>query len=327
MAPVRRAPNAGRKALSQFEKLERLEEQTRVEDQERLRRGEATPEELQQENNPFTEAEMRTFKTSSQPCLPTQDEHAYPITTAHDFKDFVRVTDRRGEPAIVVGGHAVSIWAMYFQDEESELAKMGPFTSKDMDFVGDRTTALQLSWMVNEPAERAPKHENTPVLYRIKLLFADPARKNSTLEVLSYLPGVSNRELRSNSVIIQSQELGVRVRLPSPITCLKAKADNLVRLKQEKRRDLPQVHILMLCCRAFLRHFIKLAESGQITEGMVLAQFESFWKWTQSRTAKIAATRHRLNWREAFPRVPLERTSVPSLQSFFRANFQKTIGG
>lgn len=305
---------------ARFRELQRDEEHGRVNDFRRIRRGEATAEEVQRENSPFTQEEMRTFR------FHTQDNHKYPITTPFDFKDFLTVTDRNGDPAIIVGGHAVSLWAMYYLDEEPELKKMAPFTSKDMDFVGDRTTALQLSWMVHEPAEEAPSTERTPVIYRIKLLFPDPARRNSTLEVLSHWVGVRNEELRRDAMIIQSNQLGVRARLPSPFVCLKAKASTLVRLNQEKRQDLRQVRILIPCCRAHLRNVIRQAENGQITEGAALDCFDAFFAWTHSRTAQRSAAKHRLNWRRALPGRELERTCVPSLINFFRANLRRVRG-
>jgi hypothetical protein len=242
----------------------------------------------------------------------------YPVTTADDFKEFVHVPDSKGEPPIVIGGHAVNLWAMYYLQSEPGLQKLAPFTSKDMDFLGDRTTALGFSRMLNEPAERAPKSERTPVLYRIKRLFPNTDRQNSTLEVLSHLPGVSNREIKESAMLIHSDALGTRVRLPNPITCLKAKAHNLVHINQQKRQDHRQVQIMILCCRAFLRDVIAQSETGKITEGAARAPFEALLRWTGLVTARNAARTHNLRFEEAFPLVELERTSIPSLQQFFR---------
>jgi hypothetical protein len=242
----------------------------------------------------------------------------YPVTTAQDFKEFVSVTDRKGDQAIVIGGHAVSLWGLYYLHSEPELRKLAPFTSKDMDFLGDRAIALSFARMVNEPAERAPKTERTPVIYRIKRLFPNTERQNSTLEVLSHLPGVSNREIKETAMLIYSEALETRVRLPNPITCLKAKAHNLVRINQEKRQDHRQVKIMILCCRAFLRDVIEQAESGKITEGAARAPFEALLKWSKSVTAHKAASIHALRWSDAFPLTELQRSFVPSLQQFLR---------
>ena len=242
----------------------------------------------------------------------------YPVTIAHDFREFLSVQNGKGEPAIVVGGHAASLWALHYANQETAILNYAPYTSKDMDFVGDRTTALTLAKMVNQPAERAPRNEPTPVIYRIKRLFADQTRQNSTLEVLDHLAGVTNNELRETAMTIYSKELDMRIRLPSPITCLKSATRNLARLNQEKRDDLKKVRILILCCRAYLREQVKLAESGKITEGMVAGPFETLLRWIRKRTAQKAAADHKIDWLDAFPLGELENTFIPRLRQVLR---------
>jgi len=242
----------------------------------------------------------------------------YPVTIAHDFKEFLSVQNGKGEPAIVVGGHAASLWALHYAQKEPAILNYAPYTSKDMDFVGDRTTAFTLARMVNQPAERAPRNEPTPVIYRIKRLFPDQTRQNSTLEVLDHLAGVTNNELRETAIIIYSKELDSRVRLPSPITCLKSATRNLMRLQQEKRDDLKKVRILILCCRAFLREQVLLAEAGKSTEGTVAAPFETLLRWLAKRTAQRVSADHKIDWNEAFPMGELENTFIPRLRQLLR---------
>lgn len=242
----------------------------------------------------------------------------YPVTIAHDFREFLSVQNGKGEPAIVVGGHAASLWALHYCQKEPAILNFAPYTSKDMDFVGDRTTAFTLARMVNQPAEKAPRNEPTPVIYRIKRLFADQTRQNSTLEVLDHLAGVTNNELRETAITIYSKELDMRVRLPSPITCLKSATRNLVRLNQEKRDDLKKVRILILCCRAFLRELVQLAETSKITEGMAAGPFETLYRWIRKRTAQKAAADYKIDWLEAFPLGELDNTFIPRLRPLLR---------
>ncbi len=243
-----------------------------------------------------------------------KNEHPYPVTIARDFKEFYEVRTSRKELAIVVGGHAANLWALHYVRKEPELLEQAPFTSKDLDLVGDSTTAITLARMVNEPAERTPSSERTPVIYRIKRLFPDqPDRQNSTLEVLSHLAGVPNKELRESTVIIYSKELGTRVRLPCPVVCLKAQTRNLVRIPQERRQDLKKVKMLILCCRAFLREQLAVAEDGKLTSGCVAATFAKLESWVSGRTAQIAASRHQLDWSKAFPVKELRQTFIPPL--------------
>jgi hypothetical protein len=134
--------------------------------------------------------------------------------------------------------------------------------------------------------------------------------------VLSHLPGVTNREIKESAMLIHSETLGTRVRLPNPITCLKAKAHNLTRIKQDKRQDYRQVQIMVLCCRAFLRDVIAQVEAGQITEGAARAPFEALLKWTRSATARKATRSYPLDWSKLFPVPELEASLIPSLRQF-----------
>jgi hypothetical protein len=242
----------------------------------------------------------------------------YPVTIAHDFREFLSVQNGKGEPAIVVGGHAASLWALHYAQKEPAILNYAPYTSKDMDFVGDRTTAFTLAKMVNQPAEKAPRNEPTPVTYRIKRLFPDQTRQNSTLEVLDHLAGVTNHELHETAMTIYSKELDMRVRLPSPVTCLRSATRNLVRLQQEKRDDLKKVRILILCCRAYLKELLQSAEAGKITEGMVAGPFETLCRWISKRTAQKAAGDHKIDWLEAFPLGEMENTFIPRIRPLLK---------
>jgi len=48
--------------VGDYEEFKRKKEEARMRDQERIDRGEATPEEVQRENSIFTPEEMKTFR-------------------------------------------------------------------------------------------------------------------------------------------------------------------------------------------------------------------------------------------------------------------------
>jgi hypothetical protein len=50
------------KAASRFESLRIQEESTKLHDMDRISKKQATPDQVQAENGPFTEEQMRTFK-------------------------------------------------------------------------------------------------------------------------------------------------------------------------------------------------------------------------------------------------------------------------
>jgi hypothetical protein len=72
--------------------------------------------------------------------------------------------------------------------------------------------------------------------------------------------------------------------------------------------------MLILCCRAFLREQLHLAERGKLTSGCVAGTFGNLESWVCSRTAQVAASRHGLDWSEAFPVRELKKTFIPTLR-------------
>jgi hypothetical protein len=59
-----------------------------------------------------------------------------PETHIADFSDVLSCPNG-DDPPVIVGGHAVNLWATYFlSHDEDALSKYLPFTSKDLDLVG-----------------------------------------------------------------------------------------------------------------------------------------------------------------------------------------------
>lgn len=49
------------------------------------------------------------------------------------------------ERAFIVGGQAINLWAEYFSSRADELHAYRPFTSKDIDYFGQRDVAAKLA--------------------------------------------------------------------------------------------------------------------------------------------------------------------------------------
>ena len=75
-------------------------------------------------------------------------------TLPEDFREIISVQNERGQLALVVGGHAANLWAGYYQAREPELESLGPFVSKDLDFLGDQRTVWQLAERLGTPPKR-----------------------------------------------------------------------------------------------------------------------------------------------------------------------------
>lgn len=76
------------------------------------------------------------------------------------------------EPPVVVGGHAASLWSLYFLSKGiSELARYLPFTSKDLDLVGTMDLLERLQREMKGMLVMSPPR--SPVLGRLEVLRED----------------------------------------------------------------------------------------------------------------------------------------------------------
>ena len=63
-----------------------------------------------------------------------------------DFNDVFAAFKRSEDPVLLVGGHAVNIWALsYYDRAASEIIPHEPLTSSDMDVYANRNGLLWLS--------------------------------------------------------------------------------------------------------------------------------------------------------------------------------------
>ncbi len=123
------------------------------------------------------------------------------------------------EPVLLVGGQAVNLWAMFYEKQTAELA---PFVSRDVDVLGDRATLEALGKIAGTKPQffplKPPSNEVGVVIAK------DSQGQPMLIEVLRYVHGVTNEELRDPSYMLAIGE--TQVRLPSPITLLQAKIAN-----------------------------------------------------------------------------------------------------
>ena len=57
------------------------------------------------------------------------------------------------EPLLLVGGQAVNLWALYYEDRTRELT---PFVSRDVDVLGDRETLTMLATLAGTKPQFFP---------------------------------------------------------------------------------------------------------------------------------------------------------------------------
>jgi hypothetical protein len=165
------------------------------------------------------------------------------------------------EPVLLVGGQAINLWALYYENRTRNLA---PFVSRDVDVLGDRQTLTELAKVVGAKPQFFPLK---PPTNEIGVVIAhDSTGQPLLVEVLRTVHGVTNEELHASAFTMAIGANHVPVQVPEPIALLKAKIANVSDIAQNGRQDGRHVVILVHLMPAFLTDLISAATQGRITE-------------------------------------------------------------
>src|SRR3954463_4092620 len=94
------------------------------------------------------------------------------------------------QPLLLVGGQAVNLWALYYEDRTRDLA---PFVSRDADVLGDRATLEILGKLAGAKPQFFP---HKPPTNEVGVVIArDATGAPLLIEVLRYIRGATNAEL------------------------------------------------------------------------------------------------------------------------------------
>jgi hypothetical protein len=205
-------------------------------------------------------------------------------TKARSPADFASLLNT-SEPSLLVGGQAVNLWALYYRDRTADLA---PFVSRDADILGDKETLVELGRVVGVKPRFFPI---SPPTNEVGVVIAKDSDGSPLLiEVLRYVNGVTNDELREPTYPLDIGKDQVRVQIPGPIALLKAKIANLVTINQTDRQDARHVLILCRVLPAYLLDLESAAISGTLSERKLIEFLEQLVAIVTDREAvKILA--------------------------------------
>lgn len=231
--------------------------------------------------------------------------------------DFARVF-ATPEPLLLVGGQAVNLWALYYADRTRDLA---PFVSRDADVLGDRATLELLGKLAGAKPQffplKPPSNEIGVVVAR------DASGEPLLIEVLRYVKGASNEELREPAYLFALGEPPARVQAPGPIALLQAKVANLAEIPQTGRQDGRHVLILARVMPAYLADLTASAAAGRMPERKLLEFFEHLLTVVRSPHGTRAWTALRLDPRDFFSDLVADQ--LPKLQAFLGERLPRVL--
>lgn len=233
----------------------------------------------------------------------------------HDFRDILS-TPVDGELPLLVGGHAVNLWALICRQRVGmELEKWLPLTSKDLDLYGTLT-------LIEGMKERFGGNyrlsgPRSPVLGQLVVMLDG---KELKIDVLREVVGLSTKDLEEEFDIVEFIVSGhpYAVRVLSVLSLLQAKAANLATLDQKDRNDFKHVNLMLLVTRQYLSMMIEAVESGEVASRPVIERMEQALKIVNSREAVKCAANSKVDFGAIWPRELLERTKNSRLQNFVK---------
>ncbi|MBX3751909.1 MAG: hypothetical protein KF897_17660 [Opitutaceae bacterium] len=232
-------------------------------------------------------------------------------------EDFARML-AAPEPLLLVGGQAVNLWALYYEDRVRDLA---PFVSRDTDVLGDRATLELLGKLAGARPQYFPLK---PPSNEVGVVIAHDAEGEPLLiEVLRYVRGASNEEIRETTYRFALGEPAVQVKAPGPIALLQAKVANLAEIKQTGRQDGRHVVILARIMPAYLEDLCTSATAGRMDERKLLKLLEKLLAIITSPTGRKTWSDLRLDPWALFD--GLRPDALPRLQSFLSQRLPRAL--
>lgn len=224
-----------------------------------------------------------------------------------DFAAIFEAISRQKEPVVLVGGHAVNVWALSYQDRiGSELAPMRPLTSGDMDLYATRNTLMGLHEALGGKLILSGPREITDGTL---IIGVEPETRE--LDVLRSVHGIPKIEAQDT---ISLEVCGHVVPVLFPHLLMQAKLANAARLDQKDRQDVKHVKIMGLVLREFLRDVVMTASPENEKAALVLMRRTV--EILTSKDARDFARRHGARLSDIVPTSEMKTSLLRKLRSF-----------
>jgi hypothetical protein len=222
------------------------------------------------------------------------------------------------EPLFLVGGQAVNLWALYYRARTVELA---PFVSRDADVLGDRATLTALGKLAGTEPQFFPLR---PPSNEVGVVIAKDANGLPLLvEVLRYVHGVSEKDLRDPVYTLEIGDGPVQVQVPGPIALLQAKIANVADLQQTGRQDARHVVILARLLPAYLEDLRRAATEGRMEERKLIDFLERLLAVVRSDEGREVLERLKITPHALFSGLQTER--LPKLKAFLEKRLPRAL--
>lgn len=225
-----------------------------------------------------------------------------------EFEAVIRaISKQRNEHVVLVGGHAVNVWAHTFQKQLGEkLEPHGALMSGDMDIYGTRGALLSLHKDLGGQLLLSGPRE---IIDGTIIIGEGPdTRDIDVLRTVNGLPPIEAKDTVTLNVC------GYDIAVLFPHLLLQGKLENALHLDQKGRQDVKHVKILALVLPEFLKMTLDLTNPGK--ERDVLKLLRDVLKVLASENARAFSKLYGLSFNEAMPPSLFTRSSLPRIVRF-----------
>ena len=194
-----------------------------------------------------------------------------------------------GIDMVLVGGQAINVWANLYLPRIEALRTEGPFTSKDVDFLGDKPAVKECARRLNlgKAIFDAPFAREAPVNSGI-VQYVDNAGVERTIDVLSTVLGVNEHDVRKTAARVDIG--GQPVRVMHPVLCVQGRGPLILQLGRKDGHTLKQLRASILCAREFLADLVSVQRPRE-----VYGWNEHLFAYATSREGIELYKRHRID--------------------------------
>ncbi|PSB01402.1 hypothetical protein [Merismopedia glauca] len=180
--------------------------------------------------------------------------------TPEDLRDIFLQLQAANLDAVVVGGQAVNLWAVFYSQRCPQLLDLLPFASEDLDFYGGKVEAIICRDALQGKANLNTDFEATP---NSGVVLVNRQDRVLRIDFLANVYGLNDSEITGTAVMFSGTDklAGINIKVLNPVLCLEGKLKCLLRLPQGGRQDLKHVKMSVLCVKELLKDVCVAQES------------------------------------------------------------------
>lgn len=164
---------------------------------------------------------------------------------------------------VLVGGQAINIWANLYLSRIEALRAEGPFTSKDVDFLGDKGAVKECARRLNlgKAFFDTPFAREAPINSGV-VQYVDDAGVPRRIDFLETLLGVNERDVRKTAARIDIG--GQPISVMHPVLCIQGRGPLILHLGRKDELTLKQLRAAILCSREFLGDLVSAQKAREV---------------------------------------------------------------